>query len=255
MVPEHIAKRRDLRPTAKLAFGMLYSDKRQGGKGLYVSDISAGLSVTEKTARDALSQLVDGKLCGRKDGRIYCKLSVDITVDSTVTTPVENAISPDKETSYKPPRSKSTICTPPTPPRGEEIDTFYQAWNTLLPESCGMQRLTKQRRAAIGKKLKNDPDFAASYRKALERAGGCPRLVESQPGYEWTITLDWFLRADKYLTILEGEWDSSNGATTADLSEGADPDCNRCGGSGRWNAPNTTGLSKCLRCFPKRAAQ
>lgn len=91
----------------------------------------------------------------------------------------------------------------------DEIKEVFQEWNDAAAEwgwVCCV-RLTSKRRTAIAARLR-EPFFRDSWRDALIRAGPSRFLRgDTDDDRNWRADLEWFLRPDTVVRVLEGKYD------------------------------------------------
>lgn len=107
----------------------------------------------------------------------------------------------------------------------EELTAYWNEHRSSLP---GVLRLTKSRRTKVAARVKADPQFPESFKRAVLKASKTPFLT-GEGARAWKASFDWLIENDKnYLAVLEGKYDSPNGekssgADTASQGKGARP--------------------------------
>lgn len=96
-----------------------------------------------------------------------------------------------------------------------EIDAveaeLIDRWNAL-PDVVHIQAFTRRRRQALRARLK-DHTFRERWRDAVDRVGESSFLRGSKG---WRASIDWFLKPDTLVTILEGKFDDRSNRMSHD---------------------------------------
>ncbi len=101
-------------------------------------------------------------------------------------------------------------------------DEFVKAWNELA-EDTGIPKIVRftAHRSRTFAARRHDPFFVANWQAGLERIKKIPGLWGSNDR-GWKGDVDWFLRPDTLVKIMEGKYDSWDEAKTA-LPKSRDP--------------------------------
>lgn len=91
----------------------------------------------------------------------------------------------------------------------EVVDT----WNRLTNSKC---TLTGGREQAIAKRLK-DKFFSEQWLNGIEKLAGSP-FLRGENERKWKATLDWFLKPQNFLKVIEGNFDDSAKDSREDCS-------------------------------------
>jgi len=110
-----------------------------------------------------------------------------------------------------------------TAAKADSPQTVVDTWNELaaahgLPRAL---KITASRRKAIKTRL-SDPDWRASWREALAAIPSSPFLI-GQNDRGWRANLDWFLRPDSVVRILEDRYSGTPGGRRRDPTNPAPP--------------------------------
>lgn len=95
-------------------------------------------------------------------------------------------------------------------PLPESFEGIVVAWN-LMAKTAGLPvalELTAKRTALLKARLSN-PTFNANWPKAIERISSSD-FCKGSNDRGWRATLDWFLKPDSLIQILEGKYDRSD---------------------------------------------
>ncbi len=87
---------------------------------------------------------------------------------------------------------------------------IVEAWN-LAANDCGFKRCDRlggSRKRAASSRF-NDSYFVEHWRSAIDRIRGSP-FCKGKNDRNWKATIDWFLRPDTVVKILEGQYDGSD---------------------------------------------
>jgi hypothetical protein len=123
------------------------------------------------------------------DGRLHANGATPAPAPA----PAPREASPNGEESAEP--------TPKPPAAAEE---FRRAWNAV-PQFVPCRKMTGTRLKHFRARLA-DPDWAASWREALDRAARLPFCAGTNER-GWRAKVDWFLRPDTVTKLLEGFYD------------------------------------------------
>jgi len=115
-------------------------------------------------------------------------------------------VTPDALPREEKSREEKKTKEPPPPPRGGGggPEEFLRAWNAI-PEFRSAKKLTAKRLAAFRARAR-EPDWAANWRAALDRAANSP-FCTGHGERGWKADVDWFLKPDTVTKILEGVYD------------------------------------------------
>lgn len=103
--------------------------------------------------------------------------------------------------------------TPPPQSRDANPDVpqaaeLMAAWNAIdgVPHVNGM---TEKRQRAVAARMR-DAKFRDGWREAITKVATCD-FLKGGSSSGWKASLDWFLKPDSFLKILEGAYDDGNG--------------------------------------------
>lgn len=107
--------------------------------------------------------------------------------------------------------------TPNPDPKGEsasadplsaDLKEFFDGWSQCGLTEC--RKLTTNRKKALKSRLA-DPDWRSSWREALDRAAKSS-FCRGQNDRGWKADVDWFLKPDSVVKLLEGKYDDGKTA-------------------------------------------
>lgn len=125
----------------------------------------------------------------------------------TPLTPPPNAVDPNrKEPSFEPSKHKepAALTAVQTPPLSPAIKEVIEAWNNLTGLSKCI-KFSEDRTRKLKSRLR-DPFFAANWRAALNKVQASP-FCHGEGGRGWKADIDWFLKPDSCLRVMEGKYD------------------------------------------------
>ena len=82
------------------------------------------------------------------------------------------------------------------------VDEFFEYWNSK--GFLKVKKVTDRRRMLLCRRMK-DPYFRQNWRRAIDEAAKSDFLLgDNDRG--WTADIEWFLRPDTYVKVLEGKY-------------------------------------------------
>lgn len=126
-------------------------------------------------------------------------LPVAVNIPEVATTPVSGPVPPPDTEGKKRNHAKK---------RTEDEEAFTQAWNAMA-RRCGLQTImifTASRSKSFSARMQ-DQFFAGNYTLAIDRIGEIPGLQGKDGKSTWKANVEWFLRPDTVIEIMEGKYD------------------------------------------------
>lgn len=121
-----------------------------------------------------------------------------------------------REESESPSAQESASDSTPSP--DEVFDEVIESWNQV-PGVVKAERITAKRRASLNARMR-EAYFRSNWREGIARAASSEFLQGSKG---WRADLEWFLRPDSLVKLMEGMYDNARAGPTQPSKGGGKP--------------------------------
>jgi hypothetical protein len=101
----------------------------------------------------------------------------------------------------------AAVITPRTKKAQDDPREVFESWNST--EGVTKVRSITSARIAKMKARLRDPFFRSNWRDAIAKIPSCPFLI-GENDRNWTATIEWFMRPDSVIKVMEGTYSSSS---------------------------------------------